>query len=212
MKVVYSWRCEMIPEPATPTSRGDLGACLDRIQHCLAFRSALMASSSSALPYAGPLLDAVALFERLSIPYALVDGVAAMYYGRARFTEDLDFVAATGHMDLLAANPQVMSELHFDPTCTWKLYHETGLEIDIWKDQHGDAIASRARDIQLAGRSVKIADPHDLVAMKLRAGRLQDDYDISEVLKHTPIDESQLRALVTAKEFAQFLVIKSRTG
>src|SRR5687768_7064405 len=126
----------MIQDRATPTSSGDLSACLDRIQRTVAFRSALMASSSTPLPYAGPLLDAVGLFERLGIPYALVGGVAAMYYGRARFTEDLDFVAATGHMNVLAASPDVMREFHFDPACTWKLYHDSGLEIDIWKDEH----------------------------------------------------------------------------
>ena len=35
-----------------------------------------------------PLQDAVALFEELGIAYAVVGGIAAMVYGRARWTED----------------------------------------------------------------------------------------------------------------------------
>ena len=167
-------------------------------------------SNPGDVPYAQPLIDAVSLFEELKIGYALAGGVAAMYYGRARFTEDLDFVAAAGHMDQLAANPEVMRRHHFDSASTWKLYHESGVEVDIWKDEHADEIISRAQEVELAGRTVRIADPHDLSAMKLRAGRLQDDYDISEILRGRPIDEARVRSSVTAEEFKHFLDVKRR--
>jgi hypothetical protein len=36
--------------------------------------------SDSWVPYAQPLLDAVELFEELGIGYALIGGIAAMYY------------------------------------------------------------------------------------------------------------------------------------
>ena len=51
---------------------------------------------------AAPLLDAVEMFTQLKIPYALIGGLAAMVYGRARFTEDIDFVAASAHEAVLA--------------------------------------------------------------------------------------------------------------
>jgi len=41
------------------------------------------------VPYPQPLLDAVRLFDELGIGYALIGGVAAMHYGRSRFTEDV---------------------------------------------------------------------------------------------------------------------------
>jgi hypothetical protein len=194
------------------SSTGNLAACLDRMSRGRAFREALMGNGSDAqVPYAQPLLDAVELFERLQIGYALVGSVAAMYYGRARFTEDLDFVAASGHQEVLTKNPDVMRANHFDPSCTWKLYHESGVEIDIGKDEHAHSIVQRARPVQLAGRTVQIAEVNDLVAMKLRAGRLQDDYDVSEMFRAGRIDEARVQSLVSVDEFAHFLEIKSRT-
>jgi hypothetical protein len=171
-----------------------------------------MADQRTELPFAQALLDAVELFDELRIRYALVGGVAAMYYGRARFTEDVDFVAVTGHAQTLAAHPDAMKAHHFDPSCTWKLYHQSGVEIDLWKDEHCDGIVSRSRVADLAGRQVRIAEPHDLIAMKLRAGRLQDDYDISEILRGTSINDETVRPLVTAQEFAHYQEIKRRAA
>ena len=157
-----------------------------------------------------PLLDAVALFEHLGLGYALVGGVAAMYYGRQRFTEDVDFVVVPGHMDVLAGNGLIMKEHHFDPSCTFKLYHDSGVDVDIWKDQFAGEIIERARVAQLAGAQIRIGDPHDLIAMKLRAGRIQDDYDISEIIKGASIDERIVQQRVSAEQFAHFLEIKRR--
>ncbi len=46
--------------------------------------------------------------------------------------------------------------------------------------------------------------------MKLRAGRVKDDYDVSQILLHTAIDESRLSGMVSAEQLAQFLQIKGR--
>ena len=53
---------------------------------------------------------------------------------------------------------------------------------------------------------------HDLIAMKLRANRPQDDYDISEIIKKTPLDEALLMQRVTPEQFARFQAIKTRVG
>jgi len=169
------------------------------------------AKAESWVPYAQPLLDAVSLFEELNIGYALIGGVAAMYYGRARFTEDVDFVAVSGHMNILAAHPAEMEKHHFAPTCTHKLYHQSGVQVDVWKDEHSDDIIRRSNEVQLAGRSIHIIDPHDLIAMKLRAQRLKDDYDISEIASKTAIDESRLQRMVTPEEFSRYEEIKRRS-
>jgi hypothetical protein len=171
-----------------------------------------MGTDEKPVPYEQALADGAGLFDELHIGYALVGGVAAMYYGRARFTEDLDFAAASGHMDVLGKHPGVMQRYHFYPTCTWKLYHDSGVQIDIWKDSHSDEIVQRAAKVKLAGREINIADAHDLIAMKLRAGRLQDDYDISETIKGTPIDDEKIRAEVTAEQLQHYLEIKRRTN
>jgi hypothetical protein len=190
-------------------SKGDLGACLERMTYAAGFRSAFMGKSKPPLPYLRPLLDAIALFEELQVGYALIGGVAAMYYGQPRVTEDLDFVAAPGHMDVLAANPDFMKKHRFDPSCTWKLYHDSGVEVDIWKDEFADEILSRARTVEIQGHQIRIAEPHDLIAMKLRAGRPQDNYDITEIVQGATIDDSVVRQRVTPEQYEHYLRVKS---
>ena len=203
--------------PASPYARS-LDQCVAQIDRSLAFKSALMnefpadSLARHTPTLAKPFEDAVGLFSSLGIPYALIGGIAAMVYGRARFTEDIDFVAAADHQAVLAAHSEAMQAHRFDPQCTWKLYHDSGIEIDVWKDEHSDGIAARAREVQWGNTTVRVAEVHDLIAMKLRAGRLQDDYDISEILKKTPLVEETLRALVTQEEFARFEAIKKRVG
>lgn len=158
------------------------------------------------------LLDAVDLFEALDIQYALVGGLAAMVYGKSRFTEDVDFVANEGHMDVLDQNPQTMAQYGFDPSCTWKLYHRSGIAVDLWKDQFANAIIERAHTIDLANRSVHIASMEDLVAMKLRADRPQDEYDISEILKAHALDAGLLSTLLTVQESKRLSEIRKRIG
>jgi hypothetical protein len=144
---------------------GHLGPTLERMEHGRGFKEALLMNGKreSSTPYAQPLLDAVSLFEELGVGYALVGGIAAMYFGQPRFTEDVDFVAATGHMEVLAAHPAAMEKHHFDPACTFKLYHHSGLEVDLWKDEHADDIIRRGIEVELAGRTVRLAEPHDLI-------------------------------------------------
>jgi len=190
-----------------------LDSTLARMDYGRALKGALLMETKPEtwVPYAQPLLDAVSLFEELHIGYALVGGVAAMFYGRARFTEDVDFVAVAGHIDVLREHPAEMEKHHFAPDCAHKLYHQSGVGVDVWKDDRSDDIVLRSHEVQLAGRQVHIADPHDLIAMKLRAQRLKDDYDISEIVSKTAIDESRLRAMVTREEFVRFHDIKKRT-
>lgn len=163
------------------------------------------------VPYAQPLIDAIELFDELKIGYALIGGIAAVYYGQPRFTEDVDFVAATGHGDVLATHPDAMKKHHFDSNCTYKLYHQSGVSVDLWKDQFSDDIINRAVPVMLAGRNCQVIERYDLIAMKLRAQRLKDDSDIIEMLKNEPIDESRLKSLVTPEQFSHFESIKHRT-
>ncbi len=170
-----------------------------------------MGNQEQPLALQRPLLDAVGLFDHLQLGYALVGGIAAMYYGRQRFTEDVDFAVVPGHMDVLAANAAIMKEHHFDPSCTYKLYHDSGIDVDIWKDEFSAEIVGRAKEADLGGQRVRIADAHDLIAMKLRAGRIQDDYDISQIVRGTPIDDAVVQQRVTSEQFARYLELKRRS-
>ncbi len=171
-----------------------------------------MVDATDDLDLARPMLDAVALFEELGIDYALIGGLAAMYYGRARFTEDVDFITPDDAEGRLTANPEAMRLHRFDPSCTRKLYPDTGVEIDLWRDRFVPDMIARAREAVLAGRTIRIVDPHDLIAMKLRAGRPQDDYDISEILKRGDVDDALVRERVTDEEYGRFVGIRARSS
>ncbi len=158
------------------------------------------------------MFDAVAMFEELGIGYALAGCLAAGHYGRARITEDADFIAVSEHEQDLAAHPDAMRKHRFDPSYTWKFHHDSGAQIDLWKDEHVDGIVSRARPMAIAGRVVMTAEPHDLIAMKLRANRLRDDGDIGEILAHASIDDATIRRRVTAEQYEHYLQIKRRAG
>jgi len=189
-----------------------LDQTLQRMQRGRALKEALLRhkAAASSISYRQSLIDAVSLFEELNIGYALAGDIAAMYYGRARFTEDVDFVAVSGHDQVLAAHPDAMQKHHFDSTCTYKLYHQSGVQIDLWKDEHVDGIVQRAAQAQLAGRTVRLVDVYDLIAMKLRAARIKDDYDISEIVRENAIDEARVRSIITTDQFEHFTQIKSR--
>jgi len=156
------------------------------------------------------LQDAVNLFRELGIGYALIGGLAAMVHGRSRYTEDVDFVAEPGHDALLDSDSEVMKKHRFDPSCTRKLYHRSGIKIDLWKDEHAAGIVERAVRRKLGDRFAKVAEPHDLVAMKLRADRPQDDYDIAQIIEAQDLDPTRLKALVTATQFRRFTAIGKR--
>jgi hypothetical protein len=198
---------------AGDASTRDLSHCLRQVGWGRRQESSLRMTSREPTPDLTPaMLDAVALLEELEIGYALIGGLAAMVYGRARFTEDVDFVAAPDHEQKLSAAPQAMRRWHFDPSCTWKLCHASGTEIALWKDTHAAQIVARAVAMPLAGRSIFVAEPHDLVAMKLRADRPQDDYDISEVARSRPLDDAVIAERVTPERFARYQAIKKRVG
>lgn len=156
------------------------------------------------------LIAAVDLFEQCRISYALVGGLASMYFGRTRYTEDVDFIAQSDHEATLKQNSKAMQECGFDPSCTWKLYHNTGIEVDIWKDQFSDEMVQRAKPVKLLERTIMIVDVCDLVAMKLRAGRFQDDYDISEILKTQSLDDSIIHSRVSNEQFKHYQSIQQR--
>jgi hypothetical protein len=182
------------------SGRNQLGAILDRMDYGRALKGELLMNGKpdSWVPYAQPLLDAVALFAELNIGYALIGAIAAMYYGRSRFTEDVDFVVSgigVPPMETIGETPILLN---------------SGFQIDLWNDEHANEIIERAVDVALAGKPIHIIEPHDLIAMKLRAGRLKDDYDISQIVLTTAIDETRLATLISTEQFVHFSEIRKR--
>ena len=114
-------------------------------------------------------------------------------------------------MDVLSTHPIEIKNHHFSPDCARKLYHKSGIQVDLWNDEYANQIVQRSIDAQLAGRVIRIIHPVDLIAMKLRAQRLKDDCDISQIILNTPLDEAQLALSVTPEQLAHFALIKKRS-
>jgi hypothetical protein len=110
----------------------------------------------------------------------------------------------------LARHPDVMRRFGFDAGCTWKLYLRSGIAVDLGKDPHIDGIVERAVRRKLANRYVRVAEAHDLIAMKLRADRPQDDYDVAEIIRAGTIDEATVAARVDREQLARFRQIRKR--
>ena len=189
----------------------DLEACLSAARRGARTTRRLLMQEDRPDDLTAVLLDAVGLFDELGVPYALVGGLAAMIYGRGRFTEDVDLIAAADYEQTLQRHPDAMRKHRFDPSCTWKLYHDSGLTVDLWKDEHVPAMLGRARATPLAGREVRVVDVLDLLAMKLRADRPQDDYDISQIIQHASFDEAELQTRLTPDLFERYHAIKKRS-
>ncbi|MCY2953362.1 MAG: hypothetical protein NTU53_15490 [Planctomycetota bacterium] len=189
----------------------DLGACFAELARGLAFRNAIIGEpAGEAIAYVQPLLDVIRLFEELGIKYAIVGGIAATYYGGKRFSEGPDFVIASEDSQVLERKGEVMRRHRFALSNESELRHASGVEGKLWIDGHADEVVERACVRRIAGRLIRVADVHDLIAMQLRADRVQDDYDISEILKKTAVDDEVVRARVTTEQFGHYLAVKQR--
>ena len=200
----------MVTKNRTSTPH-DLEACLAAARQGVRTTRKLLMQEHKADDLSRVLLDAVGLFDELGIRYALVGGLAAMVYGRGRFTQDVDLIAEPSYEQTLTEHAGAMTRWRFDASCTWKLYHESGLAVDLRKDEHVPGMLERARSTPLAGRDVKVVEVLDLLAMELRADRPQDDYDVSQIVRHAPFDEAQLQRRVSPEQFERFLAIKRRS-
>ena len=137
------------------------------------------------------VLAAISLFEEKQIEYALIGGVAAMYYGQPRFTDNIDFLVAGLNASQIAVEAIAPAKILFDTNCA--------------------EIVDRAFETPLKGRICRMVEVHDLIAMKLGVGRLSDDADISKIWLNNTIDDSRLRTLISPEQFAHFESIKRRT-
>lgn len=72
-------------------------------------------------------------------------------------------------------------------------------------------MVARAKPAPLPGRTLPVVDPHDLIVLKLRAARVKDDYDVSQVLARAAIDAATVQQRTTPAPFEHFLAIQHRT-
>lgn len=166
------------------------------------------------------LKDVADRFDHAGIEYFLVGSLAAMYYSRPRFTQDVDLVVRMKPRQVLTFENLFPLEDYYCPPKevlvdevlrkgSFNLVHQgSGIKVDIAVDKETAFYKSeflRKVRLQVApGVEVCIASPEDLILKKLdffREGNSEKRLDdIREILAETPVDESYIEHWVDQLE------------
>jgi hypothetical protein len=173
-------------------------------------------------PLESAVVEAASVFDSLSIPHALIGGLAVAVWGEPRATLDADWlvwVPAEALEPAIASLGEQLQLMTSDPLAfvrqTRVLPAKSSRQVrcDIvfgtlpWEKR---AIA-RAQPKQVAGRQVPVAAIEDLILMKLISEREQDRGDARRLLRRFAARlewasiESQSRELATALGRDDFL-------
>ena len=146
------------------------------------------------------LLDFVAIFERLELPYVVMGGIAVRFYGIPRATYDVDFTVAVepdrlpelylrvrekgytvpepyeaGWIDHVAGMPLVKARLYIEGR---------GIDVDMFlaESPYQRQLLARRRQEHLDELPIWLVSAEDLILLKLLAGRPRDFADIGDIL------------------------------
>lgn len=176
-----------------------------------------MSSHAALAPLVSTLHDLTRWFEAEKVPYAVIGGVAVSLLATPRVTRDVDAVVLLDSgrwQSFLAAGrsfgfePRQPDALEFARKARVLLVrHEAnGIDADISFGAlpFERESVERARPAEIAGLSLSLAHPEDLVVMKAVAHRSRDLLDIEELMKaHPELDRLRIRRWVA--EFSRVL-------
>ena len=163
------------------------------------------------------LSDLDRAFSELEIKWYLFGAQAAILYGVARLTADVDVTVDPGEhstAELVGALGRHGFALRVSPDEDFvrrsrvlpAVHSATGLPVDVVLAGPGleELFLSRRRIIELEGLSVPVAALEDLIAMKLLAGRAKDRDDASALIATQlgVLDLNQLEATLGLLEQA----------
>ncbi len=158
------------------------------------------------------LRDVVQRFDKVGIEYFLVGSLATMYYGRPRFTQDVDLVVRIKAKQIADFENLFSLEKYYCPPKeilhdeilrrgSFNLIHQdSGIKVDIVLDKETEFYTSefvRRTKLELApGILVYVASPEDLILKKLdyyREGESEKHLnDIRDILMNVKTDETYL--------------------
>lgn len=168
-------------------------------------------------PVADLLGDLAAALERLGFPWYLFGAQAAIVYGVARLTADVDVtVKAPGNVPVTSWIPIFTAhrfQLRFDDptflaqTRVVPLVHgPTALPVDLVLAGPGleDEFLARVTRHVIDGVTVPVVDPSDLVILKVLAARAKDLEDVATLLRvqGDRIDDARVRQVLMMLEGA----------
>jgi len=136
------------------------------------------------------------IVAKSSIPYAVIGAYAVAAWGEVRGTRDLDVLIEAADLERLvptlgqdSANIELRRGDEDDPiAAVIRMVVGHGADrqsVDIIAGIRGIpvGIVARAHRIELAGRSVAIASPEDMLILKLRAGSARDVEDARSIVR-----------------------------
>ena len=146
-------------------------------------------------PVAELLAVLASALDRLGVAWYLFGAQAALLYGAARLTADVDVTVRLGDQPtsalvdaLVAAGFELrVRDVHgfVERTRVLPLAHRpTGIPVDVVLAGPGpeELFLARARQETVEGVAVKVASPEDVVAMKVLAGRPKDLEDAEAIV------------------------------
>lgn len=180
------------------------------------------------IPIQRLLLEALAVVERLGIPYMIVGGFAVRSWGIPRPTYDGDLAVSVDDrrmQDLLAALEQAgfdVPEEHrkgfrdsvagIEKVKVTRFSGGTVWDVDLFlvRGAFLETALGRRRSRTLDQRAVWVAAAEDVILLKLMAYRRKDQLDVEEIMKvSTALDATYLRdwaaRLGVAGRLAEFL-------
>ncbi len=181
----------------------------------------MCASDWTALPVRSPvadlLADLAAALDAQRIPWYLFGAQAAIVYGVARLTADVDVtVQAPAHrpvaewivtLEAHRFQPRFRDPAFLAQTRVLPLVHDpTGLPVDLVLAGPGleEEFLARARRLPIDGVVVPVVDVSDLVILKILAARPKDLDDVAALLRvqGERIDDTRVRRVLALLEEA----------
>ncbi len=162
------------------------------------------------------LNDVIKRLDRVNVPYFLVGSLAAMFYSRPRFTNDIDLVLQIRAEQILSfENIFNIEDYYCPPTEVLKdevlrtgmfnlIHQESGIKIDVVllkKTEFYESEFKRRQKVEITpGNFIYIATAEDIIIKKLdfyrEGGSEKHIQDISEILAETAIDKDYIQKWV----------------
>jgi predicted nucleotidyltransferase len=177
----------------------------------------VVSDRATLAPLLSTLRDLTRWFEAEDVSYAVIGGVAASLLATPRLTRDVDavvlhdrdpsesFLAAGRSFGFEPRQPDTLEFAH--KTRVLLLRHEaSGIDTDISFGAlpFERESVERARRVDVAGISLALPAPEDLIVMKAVAHRMRDLIDVEEITRaHPQLDRRRVRRWVA--EFSRVL-------
>ena len=161
-------------------------------------------SGCDAAELAPWLAEAEARLAQAGCAHVLIGGAVVQLYGLRARTRDVDFLvkASPDEFDRL---PERLSDpvLRIQRKAPWHLRMWRGeqyADLILAEMEVQQGIVDAAQHRTVAGRSMPVARPEDMIVLKMLAGRPQDRRDVAEIQEHIP----NLDHATIAQKLAEF--------